>query len=195
MRTARLQPSTPGTSCRPAPPRFPSAHPPGSPPSDSQAPFLPTGLASPRSPELGRVFVWKLASLQFGAHRASEVGVRGTVRLPGDPCREGRGGSQTSSLFAAPRLPHPRPRGLSQVLLSLGLMRGSVPGETDLWGLPGTLGASPWDPKEPPLSLCLPPVHRNTPITAPSQGEPCGPWACFPFPGPREPQDWREEDK
>lgn len=40
-------------------------------PSESQAPFLPAGLASPRSPELGRVFVWELASFQFGAHRAN----------------------------------------------------------------------------------------------------------------------------
>lgn len=31
----------------------------------------PSREASPRSPELGRVFVWELASLQFGARRAN----------------------------------------------------------------------------------------------------------------------------
>lgn len=137
---------------------------------------------------------WPLFNSELTEPVKSELGA--LCGCPGIPA--GRGGAVHKPPVCSQLpgwLPLPRPRGLSQVLLSLGLMRGSVPGETDLWGLPGTLGASPWDPKEPPLSLCLPPVHRNTPITAPSQGEPCGPWACFPFPGPREPQDWREEDK
>lgn len=72
-----------------------------------------------------------------------------------------------------------------------------VLGDIGLWGLPGTLGTSPSDPKEPPLSLGRSPVRREDSHHRPLPVRVL--WTMgFMFPGPRENQDlfldWRQEE-
>lgn len=143
---------SPGHPCRaPGPPTFrgsgcgrpgsspaPRALPAGPPRPASRAPTLPAspapipGLRSsqpgwPRPEALSWAASlfgsWPLFSSELTEPIKSELGAAGL--LPGDSCREGRGGSQSRVCPPLPGLP---PWGLSQVLLFPSFLHGSGPG-------------------------------------------------------------------